>query len=104
MKYIQNTIQKSRRIYFQILLFFFFYHFVLFATFVFLVFLQVVTYYNQLHEVDEKMPCKDFELKVNIEQSSGNSIYFQYNKTAYPNAVYCHVHINPLLGNPTSDR
>ncbi|XP_033986006.1 venom factor-like [Trematomus bernacchii] len=32
--------------------------------------LEVVTYYNQLHEVDEKMPCKDFELKVNIEESS----------------------------------
>ncbi|XP_033985885.1 cobra venom factor-like [Trematomus bernacchii] len=32
--------------------------------------LEVVTYYNQLHEVDEKIPCKDFELKVNIEQSS----------------------------------
>ncbi|KAF3852794.1 hypothetical protein F7725_006162 [Dissostichus mawsoni] len=31
---------------------------------------RVVTYYNQLHEVDEKMPCKDFELKVNIEESS----------------------------------
>ncbi|KAK5898792.1 hypothetical protein CesoFtcFv8_008337 [Champsocephalus esox] len=32
--------------------------------------LEVVTYYNQLHEVDEKLPCKDFELKVNIEESS----------------------------------
>ncbi|XP_035515263.1 venom factor-like [Morone saxatilis] len=32
--------------------------------------LEVVTYYNQLHEVDEKMPCKDFELSVNIEESS----------------------------------
>ncbi|KAK5865371.1 hypothetical protein PBY51_019649 [Eleginops maclovinus] len=32
--------------------------------------LEVVTYYNQLHEVDEKMPCKDFELNVNIEESS----------------------------------
>ncbi|XP_070847577.1 venom factor-like [Chaetodon trifascialis] len=32
--------------------------------------LEVVTYYNQLHEVDEKMPCKDFELNVSIEESS----------------------------------
>ncbi|XP_041789834.1 complement C3-like [Chelmon rostratus] len=32
--------------------------------------LEVVTYYNQLHEVDEKMPCKDFELSVSIEESS----------------------------------
>ncbi|KAK1885920.1 Complement C3, partial [Dissostichus eleginoides] len=32
--------------------------------------LEVVTYYNQLHEVDEKIPCKDFELKVNIEESN----------------------------------
>ncbi|XP_074487043.1 venom factor-like isoform X1 [Sebastes fasciatus] len=32
--------------------------------------LEVVTYYNQLHEVDEKIPCKDFELNVTIEESS----------------------------------
>ncbi|KAI9529173.1 hypothetical protein NQZ68_013480 [Dissostichus eleginoides] len=32
--------------------------------------LEVVTYYNQLHEVDEKIPCKDFELKFNIEESN----------------------------------
>ncbi|KAM3623350.1 uncharacterized protein V6R79_010054 [Siganus canaliculatus] len=32
--------------------------------------LEVVTYYNQLHEVDEKKPCKDFELNVTIEESS----------------------------------
>ncbi|XP_076583711.1 venom factor-like [Chaetodon auriga] len=32
--------------------------------------LEVVTYYNQLHEVDEKMPCKHFELSVTIEESS----------------------------------
>ncbi|XP_069023890.1 complement C3-like [Embiotoca jacksoni] len=32
--------------------------------------LEVVTYYNQLHEVDEKMPCRDFELSVTIEESS----------------------------------
>ncbi|XP_072240697.1 complement C3-like [Leuresthes tenuis] len=32
--------------------------------------LEVVTYYNQLHEVDEKTPCKDFELSVMIEESS----------------------------------
>ncbi|XP_056266283.1 complement C3-like isoform X2 [Pseudoliparis swirei] len=32
--------------------------------------LEVVTYYNQLHEVDEKTPCKDFELNVSIEESS----------------------------------
>ncbi|XP_033480279.2 complement C3-like [Epinephelus lanceolatus] len=32
--------------------------------------LEVVTYYNQLHEVDEKMPCKNFELNVTIEESS----------------------------------
>uniref|UniRef100_A0A672GKE5 Complement component c3b, tandem duplicate 2 n=1 Tax=Salarias fasciatus TaxID=181472 RepID=A0A672GKE5_SALFA len=33
--------------------------------------LEVVTYYNQLHEVDENQPCKDFELGVAIEESSG---------------------------------
>uniref|UniRef100_UPI0037E9C17B venom factor-like n=1 Tax=Semicossyphus pulcher TaxID=241346 RepID=UPI0037E9C17B len=32
--------------------------------------LEVVTYYNQLHEVDEKMPCQHFELNVTIEESS----------------------------------
>ncbi|XP_074550629.1 venom factor-like [Halichoeres trimaculatus] len=32
--------------------------------------LEVVTYYNQLHEVDEQTPCKDFELNVTIEESS----------------------------------
>uniref|UniRef100_A0A8D3BHY9 Complement component c3b, tandem duplicate 2 n=1 Tax=Scophthalmus maximus TaxID=52904 RepID=A0A8D3BHY9_SCOMX len=32
--------------------------------------LEVVTYYNQVHEVDEKMPCKHFELNVTIEESS----------------------------------
>ncbi|TNN34345.1 Complement C3 [Liparis tanakae] len=32
--------------------------------------LEVVTHYNQLHEVDEKTPCKDFELNVAIEESS----------------------------------
>ncbi|KAE8300564.1 A.superbus venom factor 1 [Larimichthys crocea] len=32
--------------------------------------LEVVTYYNQLPEFDEKMPCKDFELNVTIEESS----------------------------------
>ncbi|XP_029948737.1 venom factor-like [Salarias fasciatus] len=32
--------------------------------------LEVVTYYNQLHEVDENQPCKDFELGVAIEESS----------------------------------
>lgn len=32
--------------------------------------LEVVTYYNQLHEVDEKLPCKHFELNVTIEESS----------------------------------
>ncbi|XP_062420482.1 complement C3-like [Pungitius pungitius] len=32
--------------------------------------LEVVTYYNQLHEVDDKMSCKDFELVVTIEESS----------------------------------
>ncbi|XP_031732921.1 venom factor-like isoform X2 [Anarrhichthys ocellatus] len=32
--------------------------------------LEVVTYYNQLHEVDERMPCKAFELNVTIEESS----------------------------------
>ncbi|XP_067441549.1 complement C3-like [Thunnus thynnus] len=32
--------------------------------------LEVVTYYNQVHEVDEKMPCKHFELSVTIEESS----------------------------------
>jgi len=36
---------------------------------------KVVTYYNQLHEVDEKTPCEDFELSVMIEESSGNSYY-----------------------------
>lgn len=33
--------------------------------------LQVVTFYNQLHEVEEKQPCKHFELDVMIEESSG---------------------------------
>ncbi|XP_054634136.1 complement C3-like [Dunckerocampus dactyliophorus] len=32
--------------------------------------LEVVTYYNQLHEVDEKIPCKNFELGVAIEEAS----------------------------------
>ncbi|XP_034043596.1 complement C3-like [Thalassophryne amazonica] len=32
--------------------------------------LEVVTYYNQLHEVDEKIPCRHFELNVTIEESS----------------------------------
>ncbi|KAK2817446.1 hypothetical protein Q5P01_025637 [Channa striata] len=32
--------------------------------------LEVVTYYNQVHEVDEKKPCKDFELSVTIKDSS----------------------------------
>ncbi|XP_070684604.1 venom factor-like [Pempheris klunzingeri] len=32
--------------------------------------LEVVTYYNQLHEVDEKVPCKNFELNVTVEESS----------------------------------
>ncbi|XP_065808700.1 complement C3 [Labrus bergylta] len=31
--------------------------------------LEVVTYYNQLHEVDEKLPCQHFELNVTIEES-----------------------------------
>ncbi|XP_051801045.1 complement C3-like [Acanthochromis polyacanthus] len=32
--------------------------------------LEVVTYYNQLHEVEEKMPCSHFDLNVTIEESS----------------------------------
>ncbi|XP_077379564.1 complement C3-like isoform X2 [Festucalex cinctus] len=32
--------------------------------------LEVVTYYNQLHEVDERTPCQHFELSVDIEESS----------------------------------
>uniref|UniRef100_A0A8C9XMR8 Complement component c3b, tandem duplicate 2 n=1 Tax=Sander lucioperca TaxID=283035 RepID=A0A8C9XMR8_SANLU len=32
--------------------------------------LEVVTHYNQLPEVDEKMSCKDFEFSVAIEESS----------------------------------
>ncbi|XP_043971703.1 complement C3-like isoform X2 [Gambusia affinis] len=32
--------------------------------------LEVVTHYNQLHEVEEKTPCTHFELSVNIEESS----------------------------------
>ncbi|XP_040891990.1 complement C3-like [Toxotes jaculatrix] len=32
--------------------------------------LEVVTYYNQVHEVSEKMPCKDFELNITIEEST----------------------------------
>ncbi|XP_056135701.1 complement component c3b, tandem duplicate 2 [Lampris incognitus] len=31
--------------------------------------LEVVTYYNQLHEADEEEGCKDFELSVAIEES-----------------------------------
>uniref|UniRef100_A0A3Q1H0X2 Uncharacterized protein n=1 Tax=Anabas testudineus TaxID=64144 RepID=A0A3Q1H0X2_ANATE len=32
--------------------------------------LEIVTYYNQVHEVDEKKPCKDLELSVDIKESS----------------------------------
>ncbi|XP_047221423.1 complement C3-like [Girardinichthys multiradiatus] len=32
--------------------------------------LEVVTHYNQLHEVEEKTPCKHFELSVNVTESS----------------------------------
>uniref|UniRef100_A0A3P9LX36 Complement component c3b, tandem duplicate 2 n=1 Tax=Oryzias latipes TaxID=8090 RepID=A0A3P9LX36_ORYLA len=32
--------------------------------------LEVVTYYNQLLEVDEKKPCNDFDLSVNVEEST----------------------------------
>ncbi|XP_032419209.1 complement C3-like isoform X2 [Xiphophorus hellerii] len=32
--------------------------------------LEVVTHYNQLHDVEEKTPCRHFELSVNIEESS----------------------------------
>uniref|UniRef100_H3CLD7 Complement component c3b, tandem duplicate 2 n=1 Tax=Tetraodon nigroviridis TaxID=99883 RepID=H3CLD7_TETNG len=32
--------------------------------------LEVVTFYNQLHEVEEKKPCKHFELDVTIKESS----------------------------------
>lgn len=35
-------------------------------------FKKIVTYYNQVHEVDEKKPCKDLELSVDIKESSGN--------------------------------
>lgn len=35
---------------------------------------QVVTFYNQLHEVDDKTSCKDFELLVTIEESSGKRL------------------------------
>ncbi|XP_068460339.1 complement C3-like [Clinocottus analis] len=31
--------------------------------------LEVVTYYNQLHEAEEKKSCKDFELNVTMEES-----------------------------------
>uniref|UniRef100_A0A4W6EED3 Complement component c3b, tandem duplicate 2 n=1 Tax=Lates calcarifer TaxID=8187 RepID=A0A4W6EED3_LATCA len=31
---------------------------------------EVVTYYNQVHEVDEKKPCEHFKLNVTIEESS----------------------------------
>lgn len=34
--------------------------------------LKVVTYYNQLHEADEKISCKDFDLNITIEESKGN--------------------------------
>lgn len=37
--------------------------------------LQVVTFYNQLHEVEEKKPCEHFELDVSIEESSGNILF-----------------------------
>lgn len=36
---------------------------------------KVVTHYNQLHEVEENEPCKDFELSVDINESSGNLMY-----------------------------
>ncbi|XP_037546482.1 complement C3 [Nematolebias whitei] len=32
--------------------------------------LEVVTHYNQLHGVEDKAPCKDFELSVDINESS----------------------------------
>lgn len=35
----------------------------------------MVTYYNQVPEVDEKKPCEYFELNVAIEESSGKSNY-----------------------------
>lgn len=41
----------------------------------FLSHLQIVTHYNQLHEVEEK-PCKHFDLAVTIEESSGKFFIF----------------------------
>ncbi|KAK7930619.1 hypothetical protein WMY93_007014 [Mugilogobius chulae] len=35
--------------------------------------LEVVTYYNQLHEEDEKKPCEFFDLQVAIEESAEKS-------------------------------
>ncbi|XP_058497234.1 complement C3-like [Solea solea] len=32
--------------------------------------LEVVTYYNQMHEVDEKKPCEHFELSISIQESN----------------------------------
>ncbi|KAJ0051299.1 hypothetical protein NL108_018414, partial [Boleophthalmus pectinirostris] len=36
--------------------------------------LEVVTYYNQLHEVEEKTPCVHFELEVTVEESAGQAL------------------------------
>ncbi|KAJ0051248.1 hypothetical protein NL108_016549, partial [Boleophthalmus pectinirostris] len=36
--------------------------------------LEVVTYYNQLHEVEEKTLCVHFELEVTVEESAGQAL------------------------------
>lgn len=37
-----------------------------------------MTHYNQLQDMEDKDACKDFELKVTVEESSGNRIYLIY--------------------------
>lgn len=32
---------------------------------------KVVTYYNQMHDADDKKSCENFDLNVTIEESKG---------------------------------
>lgn len=56
-----------------------------------LLFLQVVTFYNQLHEVEEKKPCKHFELDVTIEESSGMILFFPKRKYEYEGNIHANI-------------
>lgn len=50
--------------------------------------LQVVTFYNQLHEVEEKQLCKHFELDLSIEESSGIISFLLKCKYEYKDSIY----------------